>query len=213
MLDRLTKKLEKLGFVVRGGFFDAGERQTVIMIGNVGSHLWEPFQAEINWSDPNPLDAWTKKKLDPLAKEYRFKVIYPFTGPEYAPFQTWAMQADCVYTSPLGMLIHPEYGLWHAYRAAFVYDGQLDVSIGASCGPSPCDSCAERPCLSACPVSAFSDEGYDVAACMDYLRQDSGCMCCKEGCQSRLACPVGQHYAYEPDHARFHMEKFLSSEI
>ena len=45
--------------------------------------------------------------------------------PDMPPFQRWALRAEAVYASPLGILIHPEYGLWHAYRAALLFTERL----------------------------------------------------------------------------------------
>ena len=59
--------------------------------------------------------------IDPLARSVGAMALYPFDGPPYRPFQRWAMRAEPVAPSPLGLFIHPEYGLWHAYRAALVF--------------------------------------------------------------------------------------------
>ena len=76
----------------------------------------------------------------------------------------------------------------------------------------PCDSCSDRPCLSACPVDAFRDGVYDVAACARHLRTEAGADCVEEGCRVRRACPVGVGYAYEPLQAAFHMKAFLKNQ-
>ena len=53
------------------------------------------------------------------AAEIGGQAIFPSDKP-YMPFQQWAMQAEGLKKSPLGMLIHPVYGLWHAYRGAIL---------------------------------------------------------------------------------------------
>ena len=35
------------------------------------------------------------------------------------------MRAEAVAPSPLGILIHPDYGLWHAYRGALAFAERL----------------------------------------------------------------------------------------
>jgi len=75
--------------------------------------------------------------------------------------------------------------------------------------PSPCDSCASRPCLSACPVGAFGADGYDVGACAAHLRRPAGLACMDGGCLARRACPVGGEHAHGPAQAAFHMRAFL----
>ena len=49
----------------------------------------------------------------------------PRTGRPWLPFQQWARKAEPVHVSPLGVLIHPDYGLWHSYRGALCFDTRL----------------------------------------------------------------------------------------
>ena len=72
--------------------------------------------------------------------------------------------------------------------------------------------CAERWCLKACPVGAFSDAGYDVAACVAWLKGEPGADCMGFGCRARRACPVGADQAYGPEQARFLMRAFLRAQ-
>ena len=105
---------------------------------------------------------------------------------------------------------HPEYGTWHAYRGALAFGEKLELPE-APAFANPCKSCAEKPCLSACPVKAFDGKGYDVAACADHVRSPDGRACLEMGCLARHACPVGREYAYLPDHAKFHMDAFIKA--
>lgn len=136
--------------------------------------------------------------------------LFPFGGPPYLPFQRWAMRAEAVAPSPLGVLIHPDHGLWHAYRGALAFAELLALPPRDS-RPRPCDSCADRPCLSACPVGAFRDGRYDVPTCMSHLEQPAGEACMSAACLARRACPVGREGAYDPAQARFHMQAFRSA--
>jgi hypothetical protein len=63
--------------------------------------------------------------------------------------------------------------------------------------------------LKTCPVGAFSDAGYDVAACATYLESAAGADCMGAGCRARRACPVGPDEAYGPEQANFFMRAFL----
>ena len=76
---------------------------------------------------------------------------------------------------------------------------------------SPCETCVARPCLSACPVGAFTGAGYDVAACAAHLGRPAGRACMEGGCLARRACPVGAERAQEPREAAFHMRAFLAA--
>ena len=100
----------------------------------------------------------------------------PSAARHYWPFQQWARRAEPVHPSPIGILIHPRYGLWHSYRGALAFRQALPFPEPAAI-PSPCDSCRERWCLKACPVGAFSSAGYDVAACVAHVKSASGADC------------------------------------
>ena len=222
----LEGELARRGLRVRGAFApdpaldldllgDAPWARTVVLVGNVGRELWDASGAEIAaLSGPDPLDQWTRQTVDPIAAGLQGRALYPFAGPPYWPFQRWAERAEGVRPSPLGIFIHPEYGLWHAYRAAIVLPAALPVPAAVA-PPHPCDTCADRPCLTHCPVGAFSEHGYDVGICVDYVvktRDDSGA-CGHVGCQARLACPVGAAWRYRADQAQFHMAAFVRARL
>ncbi|MEQ8602182.1 MAG: ferredoxin [Marivibrio sp.] len=213
-LASLAAALVPHGLLLRGGFHPGPEdgfedAATLVMIGAAGPAFWRAFEAYA-YEDgaPHPMDRWTRRTLTPIAGALDARALFPFDGPPHHPFQRWAQRAEAVHPSPLGLLIHPEYGLWHAYRAAFAFRERLDLPTHAR-RPSPCASCAERPCLSACPVGAFSAEtGYDVPACTSHLRSPQGESCRTAGCQARRACPIGRSYAYDSAQAAFHMKAF-----
>jgi epoxyqueuosine reductase QueG len=157
------------------------------------------------------LDEWTKATVGPLAKDLDAVAVYPFDNPPL-PFLTWARKAGAGHVSPLGLNIHPTFGLWHAYRAALLFPVAFDLPSPAA-SQHPCDACAEKPCLSACPVSAFDGKTYDVASCGAYLRSGDGQDCMAEGCKARRACPVGTHFTYHSGQIRFHMRAFLAARL
>ena len=106
------------------------------------------------------------------------------------------------------MLIHPEYGLWHAYRGALVFKAPIIDLPARGDVISPCETCEEKPCLSTCPVSALGAGAYDVPACARHLRSPEGSDCMNLACR---ACPVGRSYMYHGDHALFHVDAFLEA--
>jgi ferredoxin len=190
---------------------------TVLLVGVVGRALWPFLMADDGFCDgvtrpgSHPLDAWSKRVLEPLADGWGASAVFPNDKP-YRPFQVWAQAAEPVFASPIGMLIHPEFGLWHAYRGALLFDEKLELPPRAE-AKRPCDSCADKRCLTACPVGAFSpnaDGGstYDVGSCADHLRTDAGQTCLTGGCAARNACPVGREHRYDADQMRFHMGAF-----
>ncbi len=180
--------------------------RTLTMVGNAGPAMWQAFRAN---SDPakDRLDNWSQEVVTDLARSLGAAALYPFSRP-HLPFQRWACQAEPCHPSPLGILIHPGYGLWHGYRGALAFAERLRLPP-VEPQASPCDTCREKPCLTTCPVAAFHDNGYDVPACARHLADDAGQDCMDHGCRARRACPVGQPFRYHSDQARFHMDAFL----
>ncbi len=187
---------------------DGSSCQFVLLIGNAGPNMFARFSRE---KDPQRhlLDSWTQRVLGELAEDLGAHALYPFGGPPFWPILTWAKRAGAGFQSPLGMNIHPTYGLWHAYRAAFLFPVAFDLPKISSA--NPCQTCKDQPCLSACPVHAFRDQAYDVAGCATHVNSQSGQTCRDGGCLSRHACPIGQGFAYSPAQAQFHMRAFLKA--
>jgi epoxyqueuosine reductase QueG len=155
------------------------------------------------------LDDWCREILGRLAASLGAGVHFPFDAPPL-PFSAWARRAGAGHASPLGLNIHPRYGLWHAYRALLTFAVPLELPPSEP-GPHPCEACRDRPCLSACPVGAFQPSGYDVGTCAAHLGSTDGGQCMTGGCLARRACPVGTDYAYDPRQAAFHMTAFLAA--
>ena len=214
----------ELGLVLRGGFVpepedqvpslaDGKPAQTLILLGNVGSSLWAHFCESPEYQDQqaNPLDRWSRRLTDRLAERFQAMALYPFAGPPYHPFLRWAQKAEPVSHSPLGLLIHPEYGLWHAYRGALAFDTVIDDLPKRPIQPFPCSQCPDKPCLQGCPVGAFTGVDYRVDRCMDFITDSP--VCPNTGCAARNACPVGERYRYQVDHHRFHLQAFIHAQL
>ncbi|ESR26700.1 ferredoxin [Lutibaculum baratangense] len=205
------------GLSVRGGFAPLGEdvvpeaapgvpARALVLVGNTGGAMWRNFAPHIDGA-PHPLDRWTRAVVGPIAEALGARAVFPFEAPPL-PFQRWAKRAEGLSSSPLGLLVHPVYGLWHAYRAALLFPVEIADLPTVPAEPSPCESCRERPCLSACPVGAFGEGGYDVPACASRLRAPGGHRCRSSGCLARDACPVGREHRYPPEQVAFHMSAF-----
>ncbi len=223
--DALEAALAAQGLILRGGFHpepadelpalpDGQAAASLILIGNAGPALWQHFAAAPEHGDGagDPMNRWTARVVGALAEALGALALYPFGGPPYWPFIAWAKRCEPVAESPLGLLIHPDYGLWHAYRAALLLPRRLGLPARET-RPLPCESCAQRPCLGACPVGAFTAPGYDVGACAGHLQAPEGADCMAIACRARRACPAGAAYVYEPAQAAFHMAAFLDNRI
>lgn len=214
LADQVRAALASHGLLVRGILHPADPPQltdgapaaSILLVGHAGSSLWPAFtewQAK-DEGGPDPLDRWSKAVIQPLAESFGATAWFP-SDPPYQPFQRWAMEAEGLKASPLGILIHPQFGLWHGYRAALGFATRIENDLPSVAGPHPCDSCAEKPCLTTCPVGAVSPERFDVAACRAFLPVQADHLCLESGCLARAACPVGAAYRYDPAQLRFHM--------
>jgi hypothetical protein len=183
--------------------------KSLILIGQAGSTVWPHFHEWRGNQPPDlahPLDTWSQQVISPIAEKLGGRAVFPIQKP-FHPFQQWAKRAERLKPSPLGILIHPVYGLWHAYRGAIVFDDEILIQEAQE-RIHPCDLCLGKPCLSACPVNAFSGQGYDVQGCRTHLASEVGEDCMNGGCKARLACPVGRDHSYAPEQMRFHMQAF-----
>ncbi len=226
---QVSRLLIGTGLVVRGAPFIAQhngklleqslgqqtDQQLGIMIGNVGQSLWPIFKrsSEFQNAVTNPLDTYSRRVMAFIADELGGQAVSPSDGPPYYPFQQWAVQAEGLRASPLGVLIHPQYGLWHAYRGALLFNvapSVIEVLTRAQASRQqishPCDSCQEKPCLDVCPIDAFGGS-YQFKSCATYvLQKDNACH--QMGCQARLACPIGKNHRYNTTQQRFHLHHF-----
>lgn len=217
-IETVLSAIERTGLVPCGALLLGGSERTgelagirtIVLAGVAGREGWSAFAASPEASDRagDPLDRWSQRVIEALAQELGAKAFFPFGGPPFWPFQQWARRAESVHPSPIGVLIHPRYGLWHSYRGALGLREALDVPEPAAV-PSPCESCSGRWCLTACPVGAFSRIGYDVAACVAHAKSAAGDDCMGFGCRARRACPVGAEHAYGSEQANFLMRAYL----
>ena len=221
-LEDLARAWAGLGLVTRGAFHpdpedgvpafaDGAPVATLVLLGWTGGDQWPVFAGSAEAQDraPDPLNRWSKRVIDTIAGDVGARALYPFGGPPWLDFQSWALKAEPVHRSPLGLLIHPDWGLWHSYRGAMGFRERLELPVRGE-RSHPCEGC-DRPCLSACPVSAFPATGpYDHAACHRHV-EGAGEDCRLHACAARRACPVAAEKRYSEPQATFHMKAFLES--
>lgn len=225
----IEKRANSYGLVIRGGFnadtdnhlgiqLEGVRAKSLILLGNAGSSIWDSFSASTEFEDgkADPLNRWSERVGNEMAKKTNGKAFFPFGGPPYQPFIQWAKKAEALKNSNIGMLIHPKYGLWHAYRFAIAYPVSFDELNNTKTTEDICAKCESQACLNTCPVGAFQTDDmnqadYDVKTCYDYLKANPTSKCLTHTCEARFACPEGHEFHYQPDHARFHMTAFYQS--
>ncbi|MBZ9798090.1 4Fe-4S dicluster domain-containing protein [Mesorhizobium sp. ES1-4] len=221
MIEEITAALGANGLILRGGVLFPDHEgaphgasgvpaKSVLLVGQAGVAPWPHF---LRWraTQPhgiaNPLDTWSRQVIGAVAEKFGARAVSPSDRP-YLPFQQWAMRAEGLRPSPLGILMHPQYGLWHAYRGALLFEEEIAL-------PEPreavhlCDACVEKPCMKACPVDACSIRGFAYQSCLGHVRGADGEPCRSGGCLDRNACPHGTSYRYPPEVQAFHMASFM----
>lgn len=182
--------------------------RTLVLLGPAEPAFWPAFTQTAEYQDgaPDPMDRWSRRVVTKLATDLGAAPFFPFGGPPYMPFYSWALKTGRCHVSPIQFLVHDTAGLFVSFRGALGFGQKLDLSAPP---PSPCEDCSGKPCQIACPVSALTAEQYDVDACKTHIRdQDSG-RCRDTGCAARRACPVSQRFGRLPEQSRFHMTTFI----
>lgn len=222
LLSDISASLAATGMILRGSFnFDEADdpppgpsgrpARSAVLVGQAGASSWAQFK---RWRDEqpkgldNPLDRWSRDVIGRVARTFGARAVSPSDRP-HLPFQQWAMRAEGLKPSPLGILMHPVYGLWHAYRGALLFE----VAIPGQ-GPRKaihlCELCDGKPCLKSCPAEAHSEAGFAYEACLAHIRSKDGQSCRAAGCFDRNACPHGTSYRYPEDMQAFHMRAFAA---
>lgn len=218
--DEIAAALSANGLILRGCVtFAEGEEapsglsgasaKSAILVGQAGAAPWPHF---LRWRErqpqaiANPLDTWSRQVIGAVAETFGARAVSPSDRP-YLPFQQWAIQAEGLKPSPLGILMHPKYGLWHAYRGALLFEDEIGVEASQA-SIHLCDTCVEKPCMKSCPVDAYSKDGFAYQSCLAHVRGANGSPCRTGGCLDRNACPYGTAYRYPPDVQAFHMAAF-----
>ncbi len=197
---------------VLGGFHTKGDEPglppgtaTLLLIGPREPGFWQHLQAQPEWDGaPEPMDRWSRRVIGRLACDLGAKALFPFGGPPWHPFYSWALRSGAVWERPVRLLVHSWQGLMVSFRGALAVTQHLSLPEPDTAGP--CATCPDKPCLTACPVSALTGAGYDVPACQTHLDQGGACM--TGGCLVRRACPRSQTYARMPEHSAYHMRQF-----
>lgn len=183
------------------------ECQTLLMLGPDEPVFWPAFLTSAEACDgaPDPIDRWSRRVIEAWATDLQAQPLFPFGGPPFLPFYTWALRTGRVHASPVQFLVHDHAGLMVSFRGALALTTWVDLPEPP---PSPCMTCATQPCKTACPVAALTPGGYDVPKCKVYLDTPAGMGCVTGGCQVRTACPVSQGFGRLPEQSEYHMRQF-----
>lgn len=169
---------------------DGVDAQGVALLSPDEPRFWDIFTASPEGRDGarDPVDCWSRRVIGGIAADLGLRAAFPFGGPPWMPFPRWARRTGRCHESPVKIMVHDVAGLFISFRGALL----LPFAPAPDPRPSPCDTCVDKPCLTACPVGALTAKGYDVPACHAYLDTLQPATDCLAGCLVRRACPVGQ---------------------
>ena len=202
---------------VLGGFASGPEdglppgTKTLLLLGPHEPGFWPHLTAQPEWDNfqhgggADPVDRWSRRVIGTMACDLGGKALFPFGGPPWHPFYKWALRSGRCWDSPVRLLVHDAAGLFVSFRGALALKEAIALPPTP---PRPCDICADKPCLTACPVGALQGDGYDLPICHSYLDTDNGKDCMTNGCAVRRTCPLSLGYARMPEQSAYHMGQF-----
>jgi epoxyqueuosine reductase len=193
--------------------------QSIVVIGNGGGAFWKAFKRHADdnpaWmARDNPLDDFTRviveREIAPVLERFAIAptIIYPFIS--NAPtlnFMEAGKASGLSGPSILGVMVHPVYGPWIAFRAAILVNELLDAP-GEAYRFDPCPSCIPRTCISACPADAVSIvKGWDIPKCLTHRVEVEAD--CAPRCHARAECVLGPEHRYPDDELAYHQMRAL----
>jgi len=191
--------------------------RSIIVIGNGGGVFWNAFKRHADenqgWmARDNPLDDFTRGVIErdivPTLAGFTHTIIYPFmsNGPALN-FMEAGKSAGLSGPSIIGVVVHPTYGPWIAFRAAILL-GELIDAPGEAYRFDPCPSCTARTCISACPAGAVSvASGWDIPKCLTHRVEVEAD--CAPRCHARAGCVLGPEHRYPEDELAYHQMRAL----
>jgi hypothetical protein len=194
------------------------ECRSIVLIGNGGADFWRAFKvhaaANSGWLERrDPLDDFTREVIEqdivrPIQMlQRRCIAVYPFDSGPTLNFMQLATLAGLAGPSIIGVVVHPVFGPWIAFRAALLVDFEIDHP-GDAIGFDPCPMCSTRSCITACPAAAVSfPSGWNIPRCLAHRVEAHPD--CGDRCHARVACVLGPDQRYPEDELAYHQARAL----
>ncbi|MGB3582584.1 MAG: hypothetical protein WBA40_15960, partial [Roseiarcus sp.] len=109
-LETVSSAITQTGLVPRGAFLLSDEDRrgalasvrAIVLAGMAGRDSWSAFAASPEAADgaDHPLDRWSRRVIEALARDLGALALFPFGGPLFWPFQQWARRSEPVHPSP-----------------------------------------------------------------------------------------------------------------
>ncbi|MBY0413966.1 MAG: hypothetical protein K2Q18_07365 [Bdellovibrionales bacterium] len=129
--------------------FSPNQREKyLILLGAGGKTLWKNLPLPIK-HDEHPIDKFTLFHIKEFSKNILqdddIEIIFP-NDHYLLPLQQLGRFFNLSKPSPIGIDISEEFGLWFAYRGAFLTSKKIPSSF-KKVFSSSCEACSARPCL------------------------------------------------------------------
>jgi hypothetical protein len=183
----------------------------ILVFGSGGRTLWNRFLDELRaepahlTGEAHPLDAFVNRRVraaDPRLGAVPRRWFFAAADAElHLDFRALAQLAGLGRRSRLGLLLHPEVGVWLGLRAACFLAAPLPA-LGPLAG-DPCEGCP-APCLSACPGDAFVAGHWSVDRCSAFHAASARCA---SSCDARGACIAAPEHRYDDDAILYHYDR------
>lgn len=211
--DQIQTQAQSRHLIILGGFHPTPSDnvpegcQTLLMLGPDEPRFWPAFTTSPEWQDgaADPMDRWSARVIGDWAAHLGAVPLFPFGGPPFQPFYSWALRTGRIHASPVNFLVHDAAGLFVSFRGALALPTRIDLPAAP---PNPCATCPDRPCETACLSGALTPEGYDVPRCKEFLGTEEGGQNLATGCAVRRSCPVSQNHGRMPAQSAYHMRQF-----
>ena len=174
----------------------------LLMIAHGGRKMWEVLQ-EHAISSANPIDDFSQQIVQQYFKselpQHKFKIVYP--SPNAIGLTKLGALAGWHHESPFRIGVNKTWGSWFAYRVVVLADTDFEPHKNIET-QSPCLSCVEKSCISACPADALKSGSLSLNSCIDYRKKTASL--CKNTCLSRVSCPVATQHRYTEEQVNYH---------
>lgn len=158
------------------------KNQFLLLIGSGGKNLWNKLP---NKDSPDPIDTYATQTMKKIVEEKQLsnaKILFPFSE-RLLPLQALGRHFHFSHSSPIGIDISEEFGLWFAYRGVLLCETPLEIP-NKHAAFNPCNTCSHQPCLQTLDLT-----------------------------QARLLCPYKQDQQYSPEQLEYHQKILETFEL
>ena len=183
--------------------------QQLLVFGHGGPRMWQALAGSAFKRDEHPIDDFSADTVARFFTEENPANSYTLLYPQkqgVIPLQQLGRLAGWHHASPFRIGVNARWGSWFAYRAVALADTSFAPTAPMP-ESSPCESCADKPCLSACPVAV--GDNIQLDACLDKRLEDASR--CASTCLARLACPVMVKERYSQEQIVYHYARSLET--